>query len=139
MRLRSSGSVTSVQSKSSELDLDFLDEDEDLLLFRELLLELCLELPAMAVVSFAASIWVEDLFRLCRWWLERFPTGSDLVRRGVSPVVDRGSDGLSDCSSGTPGDALWMRIKGGDLSVVDGLGDDIYGPRTKHGTRKEGC
>lgn len=142
IRLLSSGSVTSVQSSSSDPAFDFLDVD-DLLLFRELDPELDpelrLELPAMSIPSNdddeAAS--VEDRFRLWRWCDGHVLAGRDFVRRGASPgrsgglgllllLLSLSSDGGGG-SSGIPGEALWMRIWGGDLWRVD-LGEDIYRP-----------
>lgn len=126
MRRLSSGSVTSVQSKSLELDLDFLEEEE---CFRELS-ELLLELPAIfwsASCCAARCAVVADLFLLCRWCASPgVPAGSDLVRRGVSSAGSSSSFIVGDCcSEAISGDALCMRIFGGDLLTGGCLGEDI--------------
>ena len=134
----SSGSVTSVQSRSSlGLDFDFFDEEEEELPFRELL-ELCFELPAILLFLGSTSgvsrcAVLEDLFFLCLLCPSRgVSEGRDLARRGCSSSSEASSSSSYRywywlCwACGTSGEALCILISGGCKSEAEYLGDDIY-------------
>ena len=95
MRLLSSGSVTSVQSTSLGLDLDFLGGGLEVDFLS--LSEPCLEVLDAISLSFSVSVSpaaVADLFTTCLGlssFLALTLAGSDLVRRGSEVGGCRGA------------------------------------------------
>lgn len=129
MRLRSSGSVTSAQSMSLPLDLVFLDDvdepGEAECCFLGELWEICRDCREDISLTDSVSrrpAVVADRFLVCfgrPGMVGEGLVGSDLVLLGVRQEGLSGSTLTLD-SRGGSGDALCMRIVGGDMCVDQG-------------------